>query len=83
MHYNRILWGSRRGMLELDLILLPFVQERYQSLPEQEQVMFQQLLECEDQDMFAWLLHRVEPEDPAIAHIVQLVRQHALTRTPT
>lgn len=83
MDYNRIVWGSRRGMLELDLILLPFVQERYRDLPEREQVLFQQLLACEDQDMFAWLLHRVEPDEPALTHIVQLVRQHARDRRPS
>lgn len=80
MDYNRVLWGSRRGMLELDLMLLPFVQERYRDLTEGEQLLYQKLLACEDQDMFAWLLHRVEPDDPELAPIVHAVREHAHTR---
>ncbi|WP_198144065.1 FAD assembly factor SdhE [Gilvimarinus agarilyticus] len=76
MERNRLFWGSRRGMLELDLILLPFLENVYPSLEPEDKLRYQQLLECEDQDMFAWLLHRHEPENPELQRIVQIVRDN-------
>ena len=71
---NRLFWGSRRGMLELDLILLPFIEHHYQDLAQADKERYWALLDCEDQDMFAWLLHRQDPEDPDLKRIVSLVR---------
>ena len=76
MERNRLFWGSRRGMLELDLVLLPFVDDVYPGLAENDKLLYQQLLECEDQDMFAWLLKREEPEDPALQRIVKIIRDN-------
>jgi antitoxin CptB len=49
---NRMRWAARRGMLELDLVLEPFVNARYASLDEHDRERFQQLMICEDQDLF-------------------------------
>ena len=57
---NRLFWHSRRGMLELDVLLVPFVQEVYPSLDAEDQARYRKLLECEDQDMFGWFMP--EPE---------------------
>ena len=45
MNKNRLVWASRRGMLELDLILAPFVENVYDSLTEDDQLRFEVLLE--------------------------------------
>ena len=37
LEYKRIAWHSRRGMLELDLILVPFVEEHLRGLAEDDQ----------------------------------------------
>ncbi len=79
MEYNRAIWGSRRGMLELDLILLPFVEQRYCTLSAEQQALYAQLLTCEDQDLFVWFLHRQEPADANLKSIVELVRAHHAT----
>ena len=47
---NRMRWAARRGMLELDLMLEPFVSARYAQLDETDRYRFQQLMLCEDQD---------------------------------
>lgn len=80
MQKNRLLWGSRRGMLELDLMLEPFVHEAYPSLDEEDQLRYQALLEEQDQDLFTWLMSRQDPEDPNLLRIVSLVREHARNR---
>ena len=54
--YKRIYWHSRRGMLELDLILMPFVEQHLRRLPEDDQQRYVALLEQEDTDMFRWFL---------------------------
>jgi antitoxin CptB len=74
MERNRLFWASRRGMLELDLILLPFLDKIYPTLSKEDQIRYQKLLDCEDQDMFAWFLRRQDPEDTEVLKIVQLIR---------
>jgi len=74
MNKNRLLWASRRGMLELDLILQPFTENHYDLLEESDQLRFQELLELEDQDLFLWLMNREIAVDPDIKRIVQIIR---------
>ncbi len=69
-NYNRLCWHSRRGMLELDLVLGPFVQECYPHLPAADRQRYQQLVACEDQDLFSWLLGRDVPPQEDLAKIV-------------
>lgn len=75
MEKNRLLWASRRGMLELDLILQPFVENVYPSLNTADQGLYEALLEEQDQDLFAWFLKRQNPEDPHLLRIVSLIRE--------
>ncbi|HDY81729.1 MAG: hypothetical protein DRQ65_01715 [Gammaproteobacteria bacterium] len=77
---NRVRWATRRGMLELDLVLEPFVTARYAALDERDQERFQQLMICEDQDLFAWFLGREQPRDEELAVIVSKILE--FTRTP-
>lgn len=78
---NRLFWSSRRGMLELDLILLPFLEEAYPQLEQRDKESYWKLLDCEDQDMFAWFLRRQQPEDADLQRIVDLVRTHIVHRS--
>lgn len=82
MEYNRLRWGSRRGMLELDLILMPFVEDVYPTLAAEDQALYAELLSCEDQDMFAWFMHKQDPQDPKLCRIVNIIREHT-GRKPT
>jgi len=75
MNKNRLVWASRRGMLELDLILSPFVENVYDSLTEDDQLRFEVLLECEDQTLFMWFMQREQPADPNMERILQIIRE--------
>jgi antitoxin CptB len=77
---NRMRWAARRGMLELDLVLEPFVNARYASLNEQDRERFQQLMICEDQDLFGWFLRRAKPADEELAAIVSQILEFLHTR---
>ncbi|MGK0440367.1 MAG: antitoxin CptB [Pseudohongiellaceae bacterium] len=71
--FNRIRWASRRGMLELDLILGPFVEERLKTLDEQDIKRYLDLLDSEDNDLFAWFLGHRKPEDAELVTIVNKI----------
>lgn len=74
---NRMRWAARRGMLELDLILEPFVTSRYAQLDQQDRHWFQQLMLCEDQDLFAWLMLRGTPSNEELSGIVEQILHFA------
>lgn len=74
---KRLHWHSRRGMWELDLLLIPFLEHCYDHLSAQDQTAYRALIEAEDQDLFAWLLRREVPQDPAHQRIVTLIQAHA------
>ena len=72
---SRMQWAARRGMLELDLVLEPFVKAQYAQLSEPDRKRFQQLMLCEDQDLFAWFMQRGQPCDEELAEIVIQILQ--------
>lgn len=76
---KRLYWHSRRGMWELDLLLIPFLEHRYGDLDEAGQAAFQALIEQEDQDLFIWLMRRDWPQDDALRYIVKMIVEYAET----
>src|ERR1700750_523305 len=70
---NRLFWHSRRGMLELDVLLVPFVKEVYPHLNQVDRDLYVRLLTCEDQDMFGWFMERSESEDPELQRMVRMI----------
>jgi|TARA_B110000967_G_scaffold33600_1_gene32294 antitoxin CptB len=75
MNKNRLRWACRRGMLELDLILEPFVENFYDALEEADQLRFEVLLESEDQSLFMWLMKRQSPDNSDMQRIVQIIHE--------
>jgi antitoxin CptB len=71
---DRCYWRSRRGLLELDLLLPPFVKARFDSLSSAQTSALERLLECEDQDIWEWYQRRSAPDDAELAEVVELVR---------
>ncbi|WP_066965261.1 succinate dehydrogenase assembly factor 2 [Microbulbifer sp. Q7] len=76
MDRNRLFWACRRGMLELDLVLLPFLENVYETLSEEDKQRFIKLLDEQDQDLFGWFLRREDPQDPELKKIVQIIRDN-------
>tara|TARA_R110000823_G_scaffold130015_15_gene258040 strand:+ start:34632 stop:34898 length:267 start_codon:yes stop_codon:yes gene_type:complete len=77
--FNRMRWAARRGMLELDLVLEPFVTARYAQLDARERQCLEVLMRCEDQDLYAWLLQREEPADAEQRALVRKILEFAHT----
>ncbi|ABE59502.1 FAD assembly factor SdhE [Chromohalobacter israelensis] len=76
---KRLYWHSRRGMWELDLLLIPFLEHRYPQLDDADKARYQALIDQEDQDLFIWLMRRDWPSDPELRRIVQMIVDYAET----
>lgn len=61
-------------MLELDLILLPFLDNVYETLSQEDKERYWKLLDEQDQDLFAWFLRRENPADDNLLRIVEIIR---------
>jgi len=73
MQKNRLMWASRRGMLELDLMLQPFVEDHYDQLDQSDKQLFHELLELEDQQLFLWLVRGEKTADIKTQQIVDII----------
>lgn len=77
--YNklRIEWDCRRGMLELDKVIMPFYQQYFDQLSDAQKAIFIRLLACSDLELFSWFFNRQKPADPELAQMVMDI-QYAL-----
>ncbi len=71
--FNRLAWHSRRGMLELDVLLGPFLNEAYRDLSKEDQARYKKLIDCEDPDLFSWFMRNSVPADPDHAKMVNMI----------
>ncbi len=71
----RLRWACRRGMLELDVLFMPFVEEAYDDLSIENKVIFERLLECQDPELFAWFMGHEACEDKNLNAMVQFILQ--------
>ena len=72
---SKLAWRCRRGMLELDLILIPFFDTHFSDLSREDQAIFQRLLECTDPELYSWLIGHKSSEDKELQRIVGIIRQ--------
>ena len=77
---NRLFWQSRRGMLELDVILLPFVEKDLAQLDERWQRGFARLLESSDLQLFRWLLRGEKAGDAELHEMIEVILAHHQAR---
>jgi antitoxin CptB len=69
----RLRWACRRGMLELDVLFMPFVEEAYDDLSDKNKAIFERLLEGQDPELFAWFMGHDICEDQELNSMVQLI----------
>lgn len=61
---RKLEWRCRRGMKELDLLLVRYVRERLPAASSDERAAFTEFLELPDPDIARYLLGGDVPEDP-------------------
>ncbi|WP_028864647.1 succinate dehydrogenase assembly factor 2 [Psychromonas aquimarina] len=70
---SRLLWACRRGMLELDVLFMPFVNEAYDDLIDADKVIFQRLLTCEDPELFSWFMGHTPCPDLELKSMIDAI----------
>lgn len=71
---NKLAWQCRRGMLELDVILIPFLEQHFDGLSDEQQQLFSLLLEEADPDLYTWLMGFGECENERLRVMVSMIR---------
>ncbi len=70
---SRLLWACRRGMLELDILFMPFVDECFDDLSQADKLTFQRLLTHEDPDLFSWFMEYKTCPDATLVAMIDVI----------
>lgn len=73
---SELRWQCRRGMLELDLLLNGFLDEKYDQLSTQEKEQFKNLLDYPDQTLFDLLMGKMQSSDNDVSLMIQKVNKN-------
>ncbi|WP_040976889.1 FAD assembly factor SdhE [Necropsobacter massiliensis] len=75
--YNkfRIEWDCRRGMLELDKVIMPFFQHHFDDLADEKKDVFLRLLTATDLQLFSWFFNRVPAPDLELRQMVTYIQE--------
>lgn len=72
---GKIKWQSRRGMRELDLMLLPFVEVDLPNLTEQDLKDYVDLLDASDLELVRWFNGTEEPQSESRKRILSIIKK--------
>lgn len=75
---SRIRWQCRRGMLELDILLNRFIEDKYEQLSGEQVIVLDTLLDYPDQVLYDLLLEKMSSSDKAVSELVGVIRESAL-----
>lgn len=75
--YNklRIEWDCRRGMLELDKIIMPFYLKHFDELTDDKKDIFIRLLASTDLQLFSWFFNRAKSQDVELQMMIEYIQK--------
>ena len=73
----RLYWQCRRGMLELDTLLLGFLDQGYESLSEDGRQGFLELLDYDDTELLEYLIGRQVHMEVRLRNVIEAIRSSA------
>ena len=71
---RRVRWRCRRGMRELDQLLIRWLDLEWGTSSENERGVFLRLLDCEDDTLWRWFLGHETTPDAALDSLIQRIR---------
>ena len=71
---GKLRWRCRRGMKELDLLTLGYLEQHYPEAPTEDQQAFADLLELQDPLLMSYMVGRETPADAVTARVVGVMR---------
>ena len=72
---KKLQWQCRRGMLELDVVLIPFLNEHFDDLSIEQKAVFAELLKEADPDLFTWIMGFGQCERADFSEIIKIIRE--------
>lgn len=76
---SRLKWQCRRGMRELDDLLMLYLEERYPRDTDDDKAAFRAVLELDDPELNGYLLQRIAPKSEQIARAIDRILSRART----
>jgi len=70
-HLSELRWHCRRGMRELDVLLMRYMDREYVAATPEQQAAFETLLSLQDPEILALLTGRAVAEDVPLQDVVQ------------
>ena len=70
----RLRWLCRRGMKELDLLLVNYLEHRYADASAADQKAFESILQMPDPELNDLILERSQIDDQDIMRVIRLLR---------
>jgi len=70
---SRLRWQCRRGMRELDELLLRYLEARYPLADDDEKAAFQAVLELPDPELNGYLLQRQTPSSESVSGVIDII----------
>ncbi len=71
--FSRLKWQCRRGMRELDELLLGYLDDCYTAADEAEKAAFREVLTLADPELNAYLLQRQVPSSKPVARVIERI----------
>ena len=73
--HHLVYWQCRRGLLELDCLLIPFFKTTYIRLSSDDQRQFVALLKENDQQLLNWLIYEQKTTPKCYQPLCQMIRE--------
>ena len=72
---RKLRWRCRRGMQELDVLMLRYLEQRYATASDADRGVFLRLLDTEDDKLWHWFMGHETAPDAELDALVQRIRQ--------
>ena len=77
ININKVIWASRRGLLELDLLLEPFIRSEFTKMSDFDQSHLYEFLKLDDDELFDFFLGSKEVPQQFLAIVSEVLEFHA------
>ena len=71
--HSRLRWRCRRGMLELDQLMLRWLDRQGPQATPAQLAVFERLLDAEDDQLWRWCMRRERPQEQELHELVERI----------
>lgn len=71
---NRLRWKCRRGMKELDIVLLHYLERHYPGADDKTRATFERMLNMQDPELYLLILGKTTTDDKDVGDVITTLR---------